>query len=121
MELWRQGKPPPPTPLPPFLNVYTNNNTQAEFSYKVKPKLPQQFKAAEQAGVPFAVILGEDELAAGKVRVKEMGLEDGHPEKEGVLVDLTALPAEVKARVAKKRGGSVEGVAQQLGEMKVDA
>ncbi|KAI2898497.1 hypothetical protein CBS63078_7613 [Aspergillus niger] len=98
-----------------------NSGVKAEFSYKVKPKLPQQFKAAEQAGVPFAVILGEDELAAGKVRVKEMGLEDGHPEKEGVLVDLTALPAEVKARVAKKRGESVDGVAQQLGEMKVDA
>ena len=50
-----------------------------------------------------------------------MGLEDGHPEKEGVLVDLTALPAEVKARVAKKRGESVSDVTQQLGDLKVDA
>ena len=33
--------------------------SQAEFLYKVKPKLPQQFKAAEQNGVPFALILGE--------------------------------------------------------------
>ncbi|PWY80699.1 histidyl-tRNA synthetase [Aspergillus heteromorphus CBS 117.55] len=98
-----------------------NSGVKAEFSYKVKPKLPQQFKAAEQAGVPFAIILGEDELAAGKVRVKEMGLEDGHPEKEGVLVDLATLSDEVKARVARKREGVAESVAQQLGGLKVDA
>ncbi|PLN76863.1 histidyl-tRNA synthetase mitochondrial precursor [Aspergillus taichungensis] len=91
-----------------------NAGLKAEFSYKVKPKLPQQFKAAEQGGVPFAVILGEDEMAAGKVRIKEMGLEDGHPEKEGVLVDLTALPTELKTRLDRKR--SVAGVTQQLEE-----
>lgn len=90
---------------------------QAEFSYKVKPKLPQQFKAAEQGGVPFAVILGEDEMAAGKVRIKEMGLEDGHPEKEGVLVDLTALPTELKTRLDAKK--SVAGVTQQLEQVTV--
>lgn len=95
---------------------------QAEFSYKVKPKLPQQFKAAEQVGVPFAVILGEDELAAGKVRIKEMGLEDGHPEKEGVLVDLAALPAEIKTRVAnKRRGQDVQEITEQLEATKVEA
>jgi hypothetical protein len=36
---------------------------QAEFLYKVKPKLPAQFKAAEQNGVPFALILGDVSLA----------------------------------------------------------
>ena len=49
------------------------------FSWKVKPKLPQQFKAAEVNGVPFAVILGDDELAEGKCKIKEMGLEEGPP------------------------------------------
>ncbi|PYI18365.1 histidyl-tRNA synthetase mitochondrial precursor [Aspergillus japonicus CBS 114.51] len=99
-----------------------NAGVKAEFSYKVKPKLPQQFKAAEQVGVPFAVILGEDELAAGKVRIKEMGLEDGHPEKEGVLVDLAALPAEIKTRVANKRGGhNVQEITEQLEATKVEA
>ena len=34
---------------------------KAEFQYKVKPRLPNQFKAAEKDHVPFAVILGEDE------------------------------------------------------------
>ncbi|EGE03004.1 histidyl-tRNA synthetase [Trichophyton equinum CBS 127.97] len=79
---------------------------KAEFSYKVKPKLPAQFKAAEANGIPFAVILGEDELAAGKVRVKEMGLPDGHPEKEGVLVDIDSLTTEIKQRLEKKACGA---------------
>ncbi|KAF7592193.1 Cytoplasmic and mitochondrial histidine tRNA synthetase [Aspergillus hancockii] len=97
-----------------------NAGIKAEFSYKLKPKLPQQFKAAEQGGVPFAVILGEDELAAGKVRIKEMGLEEGHPEKEGVLVDLAVLPDEVKSRLAKKQD-QTSAVTQQLGDLQVDA
>ncbi|OJJ82068.1 histidine--tRNA ligase [Aspergillus glaucus CBS 516.65] len=91
-----------------------NADIKAEFSYKVKPKLPQQFKAAEQGGIPFAIILGQDELANGKVRVKEMGLEEGHPEKEGVLVDLSSLVDEVKARLARKSQSNVDALAQQL-------
>ncbi|PGH27353.1 hypothetical protein AJ80_01065 [Polytolypa hystricis UAMH7299] len=76
---------------------------KAEFAYKVKPKLPAQFDAAESNGVPFAAILGDDELAAGKIRLKEMGLEKGHPEKDGVLVDLDSLVPEVKSRLEKKK------------------
>lgn len=99
---------------------------QAEFSYKLKPKLPQQFKAAESGKVPFAVILGEDELAAGKVKVKEMGLEDGHPEKDGVLVDLASVASEVKSRLEGKRGtlvskGAEDDVAEKVEGLKVDA
>ncbi|KAI1852312.1 hypothetical protein JX265_006362 [Neoarthrinium moseri] len=75
---------------------------KAEFLYKVKPKLQNQFKAAETNGVPFAVVLGEDELAQGKVKIKEMGLGDGHPEKEGVLVDLASVADEVKQRLMRK-------------------
>ncbi|XHG01422.1 Cytoplasmic and mitochondrial histidine tRNA synthetase [Aspergillus wentii] len=94
--------------------ILWNAGIKAEFAYKLKPKLPQQFKAAEQGGIPFAVILGEEELAAGKVRVKEMGLPDGHPEKEGVLVELTTLADEVKSRLAKKQTVDVAAVTQQL-------
>lgn len=76
---------------------------QAEFAYKLKPKLPAQFKSAEAGGVPFAVILGEDEQAQGKVKIKEMGLPEGHPEKDGVILDLKNLVAEVQSRMRKKR------------------
>lgn len=76
---------------------------QAEFLYKVKPKLPAQFKAAEANGVPFAIFLGDDEVASGKVKIKEMGLQDGHPEKEGILVSLEDMAKEVKVRLQRKR------------------
>lgn len=80
-----------------------NMTFQAEFLYKVKPKLPAQFKAAEANGVPFAIFLGDDEVASGKVKIKEMGLQDGHPEKEGILVDLADMAKEVKVRLQRKR------------------
>lgn len=76
---------------------------KAEFAYKVKPKLPAQFKAAEADDVPFAVILGEDEQARGQVKIKELGLPDGHPEKDGVFVDINNLVSEVKDRLRRKR------------------
>jgi len=75
---------------------------QAEFLYKVKPKLTQQFAGAEKHGVPYAVVLGEDELAAGMVKIKEMGLPDGHPEKNGVDVELAEIVQEVQARLAAR-------------------
>lgn len=69
----------------------------------MKPKLPAQFKSAEASGVPFAVILGEDEQAQGKVKIKEMGLPDNHPEKDGVMVDLKNLVPEVQERLNARK------------------
>jgi len=74
---------------------------KTEFSWKVKPKLPAQFKAAEVNGVPFAVILGDEELAAGKCKIKEMGLPEGHAEKDGVLIDMANLEEAIKERIAR--------------------
>jgi len=82
---------------------------KAEFSWKVKPKLPAQFKLAEQGGVPFAVILGEEEVKQGKCRIKEMGLAEGHPEKEGVEVEMERLVEEVKGKLAKWYEENAEG------------
>ena len=75
---------------------------KAEFSHKIKPKLQTQFKAAETEAVPYAVILGEDEQKAGNVKIKKMGLPEGHPEKEGVLVKIDQLPSELNQRLEKK-------------------
>ncbi|KAF9515855.1 hypothetical protein BS47DRAFT_1381276 [Hydnum rufescens UP504] len=44
---------------------------KAEFAYKVKPKLPKQWETVDKEQIPFAVIIGPDELAEGNVRVKE--------------------------------------------------
>lgn len=90
---------------------------KAELSYKVKPKLPQQFKQAETNGVPFAVILGEDELAQGKVKIKEMGLKEGHPEKDGVMVNMPELVREVKKRLQRKK--EIDDVARQAEGLRV--
>ena len=84
-----------------------NVGIKAEFSWKVKPKLPQQFKAAENNGVPFAIILGDDELADGKCKIKELGLPEGHPEKDGVLIEMADLEREVKARIGKAWSSAV--------------
>ncbi|KAH8602544.1 histidyl-tRNA synthetase-like protein [Bisporella sp. PMI_857] len=90
---------------------------KAEFSYKIKPKLQNQFKAADENGVPFSVILGEDEVAAGKVKIKENGLRAGHPEKEGVLVDLGDLVPEIRKRLARK--AEIDSMTQEAGGLRV--
>lgn len=90
---------------------------KAEFSWKVKPKLPQQFKQAETGGVPFAIILGEDELNDGKVKIKQMGLPDGHPEKDGVLIEKSNMVEEVKRRVAEFN--ATNEVAEKMGAVGV--
>lgn len=76
---------------------------KTEFSYKVKPKFQAQFKAAEAGGVPYGVILGEDELKEGMVKIKKMGVKDESDpdwaEKDGVLVKKEDLVEEVKKRL----------------------
>jgi histidyl-tRNA synthetase len=77
-------------------------------------KFDKQFKQADQGGVPFAVILGEDELAQGKLKIKELGLPNEHPEKDGVMVEKVNLVAEVKKRlqaVAEQQNSLPNGVA----------
>lgn len=87
---------------------------KAEFTWKVKAKFQTQFKAAEVNGVPFAVILGDDELRQNKVKIKEMGLPKDHPEKDGILVDLARLEDEVKERIRDRNEKSVEAAVDGL-------
>ena len=87
---------------------------KAEFSWKIKAKLQAQFKAAELNGVPFAIILGDDEMKQGKCKIKEMGLAQDHPEKDGALVELDKLEEEVKQRIAKKNAAGTEAAMNGL-------
>jgi hypothetical protein len=44
----------------------------AEMSYAADPKLQKQVTAAAEGGVPYMVVLGEDECDKGLVQVKDM-------------------------------------------------
>ncbi len=61
---------------------------------KKKPKLPVQFAAGEKDEVPFAVILGGDELKAGLVTVKEQRWEF----KDGVKVKVESADKGTKVK-----------------------
>ncbi|KAK6332821.1 Cytoplasmic and mitochondrial histidine tRNA synthetase [Orbilia brochopaga] len=88
---------------------------KAEFLYKSCPKMQAQFKAAEVAGVPFAVIIFNEQLGLDTVRIKELGLPDGHPEKEGIPVPVKDLVEEVKKRLK-----STAGIEQYISRLRVD-
>lgn len=74
---------------------------KTEFTWKAKPKPQQQFKIIETNGIPLSVILGESELEQGKCKLKINGLKEGHPEKEGVTIDMANLEDEVKRKIAE--------------------
>ena len=85
-----------------------DKNIRAEFLQKVKPKLPPQFSAAEAKGIPIAVILGEDELAQGVVKLKIMGLRkedvaEGHADLTGRVVKRVHLEREIRRELDAKR------------------
>lgn len=50
------------------------------------------------------MILGDAELENGHVKLKQLGLAEGHPEKEGVLVAVDNLAGEVKKRILNLSG-----------------
>lgn len=50
-----------------------------------------------------------------------MGLPDGHPEKDGVLVDLNELTTVVKQKLRfKEEAGMVSEVTEKVSDMKVN-
>ncbi|KAF8686059.1 hypothetical protein AX14_003973 [Amanita brunnescens Koide BX004] len=77
---------------------------ETDFLAKTKPKIKPQFDAGERDEVPFAIILGGDELKNGLVTVKEQKWElvDGKKEKvmstdSGVKVKRSELVAWIRA------------------------
>lgn len=56
-------------------------------------------------------------MKAGKVKIKEMGLRDGHPEKDGVLVNIADLVPEVRKRILRK--SNLEELVKEAAGLKV--
>ncbi|KAK5071777.1 Cytoplasmic and mitochondrial histidine tRNA synthetase [Lithohypha guttulata] len=94
----------------------------AKTMHKEKAKLPAQFKKADSKGARIGVILGEDEIRNGQVKVKIMGLtDDSDPRKEGILIPRGDLVKEVSGMLRELDGGEVEGVTKQMEGLGVDA
>ncbi|KAI8581388.1 hypothetical protein K450DRAFT_279165 [Umbelopsis ramanniana AG] len=51
-------------------------DVKASYMFKVKPKLLKQFEMCDKDQIPLCVIIGEDELAKGEVKIKDMRSKD---------------------------------------------
>jgi len=82
---------------------------KAEFGYKPNPKMADQLGYALKGGIPFMLLFGEDELAKGVVKIKDLDAEREEEVREEVLVE------EVKRRLGEKmlKEGPRRIVAQQ--------
>lgn len=67
-----------------------------QFSSDTKPRTDKQFKEVERCGATISVILGEEEVKNGKLKVKVNGIMDEtDPRKTGILIDRADLVGEV--------------------------
>lgn len=69
---------------------------KAEFGYKPNPKMADQLGYALKGGIPFMILFGEDELAKGVVKIKDLDAEREEEVREEVLVE------EVRRRLEEK-------------------
>jgi len=80
---------------------------RTEFLYKAKPKARPQFEVIDRDQIPFAVIIGGNELKEGKIRVKEqVGKEEAEgkteEDKDGILIDRSEMVQFIKDRMAQR-------------------
>ncbi|KAJ2073915.1 Cytoplasmic and mitochondrial histidine tRNA synthetase [Coemansia sp. S155-1] len=70
----------------------------AEFPYKIKPRPQAQYDTCDSSIIPWAVIIGKDELSQGTVKIKNMA-QKVEEEKGGVVVSRSDMIAELKQRL----------------------
>ncbi|KAI9012597.1 histidyl-tRNA synthetase [Phycomyces nitens] len=70
----------------------------ASFLFKNKPKLDKQWMACEKDQIPLAIIIGEDELNRGEIRVKDMRAKD-MTQGGGVMVKRDEMIEDIKSRL----------------------
>merc|ERR1719461_2719164 len=49
-----------------------NGDVRAEHSYKKSPKMLNQLQYCEEQGIPYAIVIGESEIAAGIVKLRDI-------------------------------------------------
>lgn len=85
---------------------------EAEYVYKAKANPRKQFDAAEKAGCPVAVILGKEEYAEGKIRVKRLGQEFAND--DGELIDAKDVVRVVQQKLSEVHKDGVNDVTRLL-------
>lgn len=69
--------------------------------YKVKPKGARaQFDVIDRESIPFAVIIGSDEVSNGMVKIKEQAKAKEDVEANGVDVSRKEMISWLKAKIA---------------------
>jgi histidyl-tRNA synthetase len=74
-------------------DVNANFRCKAELLPKTSPKLPPQLSYASAAGIPFAIIFGEQEVKEGKVNFKNFKTQTQDK------IERSSLVVEVKKRL----------------------
>ncbi|KAI9215777.1 anticodon-binding protein, partial [Blastocladiella britannica] len=72
----------------------------AEYLFKRKPKLQAQFNQCDKDQIPFAVILGPEELKQGQVKIKDMRAKSEGEDAAGVMVSRESMIDEIQKRLA---------------------
>lgn len=78
-----------------------NAGIESEYVYKAKANPRKQFDAADKSGASVAVILGKEEFAEGKIRVKRLGPEFADDDGEVVTLDQVVEKVQEKLQEAK--------------------
>ncbi|KAF9144809.1 Cytoplasmic and mitochondrial histidine tRNA synthetase [Linnemannia schmuckeri] len=73
---------------------------KAEFAYKLKPRTQNQWDVCDRDMIPFAVIVGGDEIEKGLIKIKDMRSKD-ESQKGGIEYPRTQMIAEIKSRLAQ--------------------
>ncbi|CAO3563012.1 unnamed protein product [Mortierella alpina] len=73
---------------------------KAEFTYKLKPRTQNQWDACDRDMIPFAVIVGGDEVERGVVKIKDMRTKD-ESQKGGLEYARADMVPELKKRLAE--------------------
>lgn len=85
---------------------------ETEYVYKAKANPRKQFEAAEKSGAPLAVILGKEEYAEGKLRIKRLGPE--FADDDGELVDAKDFLAIVQEKLAEVHEDGINEVTRLI-------
>ena len=74
---------------------------KAEFLFKSKPKLAAQWAACEKDLIPFAVIIGDDEVANNIVKIKNMDKKmDDATEKREITVPRSEMIEVLRKKIS---------------------